>query len=373
MNGHLTIFLRTFTVLFLLHIPITGLAEVEGNCEMCHKFAGIGRYNITESDPDNTDKHIFHINDELFGASYHGKLRCKSCHTGVDKIPHTDAPSVDCATDCHIRDPSVNKAFSHKKIVEDYNKSIHGKEGSKGEDKSGLPVCKDCHTNKAYHAGFEEQVGTKEFLRVCNECHQSKEWTSRFFEHMLYRSLKRRPSREVIKLCSRCHMDTELMAKHNLDYVAGFKETFHAKAISYGDEDVANCLNCHAPYQRGFSPHRIMSAQDEGSPTHHDERLETCRQAGCHMKAKLQFGTGSRVHPSPGKVQLVGRVTGMELTKGDETKLLEDTIFEAKVIGWIVLFYKVLIAGVIGGFIVHRSLDIYAVRREKRIMRLPIE
>ncbi len=47
-------------------------------------------------------------------------------------------------------------------------------------------------------------------------------------------------------------------------------------------------------------------------------------------------------------------------------KLLADTLFEAKVIGWIELFYKVLIAVVIGGFIVHQSMNIYATRREKR-------
>ena len=33
----------------------------------------------------------------------------------------------------------------------------------------------------------------------------------------------------------------------------------------------------------------------------------------------------------------------------------------------IILFYKVLIAAVIGGFILHRSLDIYANRRESRL------
>ncbi|OGT29352.1 MAG: hypothetical protein A2W28_00610 [Gammaproteobacteria bacterium RBG_16_51_14] len=376
MSVYLTMILRTATLLFLLPFSISIMAEVEGNCELCHKFPGIGRYTQTESDPAkdpaHREKFILYIDDELYDASYHGKIHCKGCHIGVDKIPHTDVPKVDCATDCHIRDPSVDKAFSHKKIVDDFRKSVHGVDGSRSEDKSGLPVCKDCHTNKTYHIDIEARVGTEDFLKVCNECHQSEAWTKRFFEHMLYRSLKRRTSREVIKLCSRCHMDAELMAKHNLDYVAGFKETFHAKAISYGDEDVANCLNCHAPYQLGFSPHRIKSARDESSPTHSENKIETCRQAGCHMKAQLKFGAGSRVHPSPGKIQLVGRTTTTKTTTASreaEKKLLADTLFEAKVIGWIILFYKVLIACVISGFILHRSLDIYAARREKRIMR----
>jgi hypothetical protein len=63
-------------------------------------------------------------------------------------------------------------------------------------------------------------------------------------------------------------------------------------------------------------------------------------------------------------IQLVGRTVTTE--EKDAAQVLADTIFERKVIGWIVLFYKVLIALVIGGFIVHRSLDIYAGRRERK-------
>jgi len=345
-------------------LPVSTQAEVEGGCIMCHKLPGIGRYNSTEEDPDNTEKLIYYINDEVFESSYHGKLRCKSCHIDVVQYPHAGVPKVDCATDCHIRDPSVNKPFSHKRIVADFNQSVHGVEGSSGDDKSDLPVCKDCHTNKAYHTEIDDQIGSNEFLEICNECHESEEWTQRFFEHMLYRSLKRRSSREVVKLCSRCHMDPERMEKRDLDVIVGFKETFHAKAISYGNEDVANCLNCHAPYQMGFSPHRITSGIDESSPVYSDNKLENCRQAGCHEKAAAGFAAGGRVHPSPNQAQLIGRVPD---TTEQDIKLLEDTLFEAMVIGWIILFYKVLIAAVIGGFILHRSLDIYANRRESRL------
>ncbi len=364
MKGPRTTLLQVIALNLFLYFPVITLAEVEGNCMMCHKFPGIGRYNKTEDDPNNTDRLIFHINDELFETSYHGKIRCKSCHTGVDKIPHTDAPKVDCATDCHLRDPSVNKAFSHKKIVQDFDNSAHGLAGSRSKDKSGLPVCKSCHNNKTYHVEVKEQVGTEDFLKVCNECHQSKEWTARFFEHMFYRSHKRRPSRVVVALCSSCHADKKLMDKHGLDVVIGFNETFHAKAISYGNEKVANCLNCHAPYRMGFSPHRITSRKDESSPVHRDRKIETCRQAGCHAKALKKFAAGGRVHPSPGAVQVVGRSVATE--EKDTARLLADTLFERKVIGWIELFYKILIACVIGGFIIHRTLEIHADRRERK-------
>ena len=369
MNEYLKDFPSVAMVILLLYLPVTSLAEVEGNCIMCHKMPGLGIYDKSESAQIKGDKLIYYINDRLFDASYHGKLRCKSCHTEVDKYPHTGVPKVDCATDCHIRDPSVNKSFSHKKIVNDFNESIHGEEGTRGLDKNDLPVCKDCHNNKPYHIALYNKVEVEDSVRICHECHQEEAWAGRFFEHMLYRSQKRRASRDIIKLCSRCHMDKEIMDRHELDIVVGFKETFHAKAISYGNEDVANCLNCHAPRQMGFSPHRIKSARDESSSVHHDKKFELCSQAGCHEKAKSSFAAGGRVHPSPGTVQIVGRATAVTIdgiSKEDEKKLLADTIFEAKVIGWIELFYKVLIAVVIGGFIVHQSMTIYATRREKR-------
>ncbi|MCK5498679.1 MAG: hypothetical protein KAI77_05735, partial [Gammaproteobacteria bacterium] len=145
MNEYLKDFPCVAMVILLLYLPVTSLAEVEGNCIMCHKMPGLGIYDKSESAQIKGDKLIYYINDRLFDASYHGKLRCKSCHTEVDKYPHTGVPKVDCATDCHIRDPSVNKSFSHKKIVSDFNESIHGEEGTRGLDKNDLPVCKDCH------------------------------------------------------------------------------------------------------------------------------------------------------------------------------------------------------------------------------------
>ena len=331
---------------------------------MCHKYPGLGRIEKLEGEQGKSIKRLFYINDEVFDSSYHGKIRCKSCHTGVDKIPHTDAPKVNCASDCHIWDPSSNQPFSHRKIVEDFAKSVHGLEGSRTKDKGDLPVCKDCHSNKPYHASVARQVGEKNFLKVCLECHQNKTFVERFYEHMIYRTVKRRPSKEVIKLCSTCHADKKLMDKNDLDIVVGFSATFHAKAISFGNEEVANCLNCHAPYELGFSPHRITSRREENSPISSENKIKTCRQSECHTEAIERFAKGSRVHPSPSRIKLLTGVT--KKTEGKD-ELAIDTAFQTKIIGWIQLFYKVLIAVVIGGLALHRVLDMYATRRENKM------
>lgn len=367
MNAQITIAVMIAKVILLLHFSPVAIAEVEGNCTMCHKYPGLGRIEKSEDNPSKKLKRLFYINNDLFESTYHGKIRCKSCHTGVDKIPHTGAPAVDCATDCHIMDPSSKKSFSHKKIVNDFNNSVHGKKGSSLKDKSDLPVCKDCHNNKTYHATIEKKMDSKHQVTVCHECHESKEFVQRFYEHIIYRTTKRRTSKEVVQLCSTCHADRELMDKARLDTVVGFTATFHAKAIKFGNEDVANCLNCHAPYETGYSPHRIISRREDNSPVNVANRLQTCRQSECHTEATNKFAVGTRVHPSPQQIKFI---TTADEPEAAVKKRIDDPAFQTKVIGWIQLFYKVLIISVVGGLGLHRILDMYALSRERRERRM---
>jgi len=341
-------------VIIGLLIPYPSMGKTEGSCLMCHKYPGFGRIDSTGESNLNEIKHIFYINSDLYEKTYHGDIRCKSCHTNVTKIPHNGVKNVDCATNCHIIEPSSNEAFSHRKIVNDFNTSVHGKEGSDTPHKEDLPVCKDCHSNKTYHAEYEQQQEGMTFLKVCDECHKSSDFTRRFYEHISYRTTKRRSSKEVVKLCSTCHDDKELMDKHELDVVIGFSNTFHAKALFYGNTEVPNCLNCHAPYTLGFSPHRISSSKNSESPTNAENKHLTCSQSGCHIDAAESFASGGYVHPSPEKIK-ISKIIGSQ----------EKTRIQNTLIGWIQMFYKVLIVLVIGGLAFHRLLDFHATRRER--------
>lgn len=342
----------------LLLMPTAAMATDDENCLMCHKYPGLGRYEKDKSKMKAV-KRVFYVNEELFSGSYHGKLRCKSCHEGVEEIPHTGVKRVDCASNCHLKDPSTGRDFSHKAIVQDLRESAHGEEGSRSEHKEDLPTCKDCHNNKNYQNVVKEQVESLKFLKVCLECHESEAWAERFYEHMFYRASTRRSSKQVVALCSKCHADQEKMERHELDVVVGFKDTFHGKAILYGDEDVANCLSCHAPYEMGFSPHRIKSRKTAGSPVHPDMKLETCAQAGCHAGAAAAFADKGKAHPSNIKLTTVGD-EGEALSQAEQE-------FQAWVIEMIKLFYKVLIIAVVGGLGAHRLLDLYATRREHKL------
>ena len=346
-------------------LPLVAFAQeavptaAQDTCLMCHKYAGLGRYE-TLADGRKV-KRVFYVSGELHSASYHARLNCSDCHEGVDKIPHTGAAKVDCAKLCHVVDPSTGRRFTHSHIVEDLRKSAHGFEGSRSADKRDLPTCRDCHSNKPYQLPSRQQVRSLAFIKVCLQCHEEKTWVERFYRHVSYRVSQRRPSREVVALCSKCHANPDMMKRHELDVVIGFQDTYHGKAIVFGDEEVANCLNCHATYALGFSPHRITSGQNPKSPVHPDNKLATCAQAGCHNDATQAFATGSKMHPSLLKV---AQLTSAPAGPVDPAR--REEIFQAQVIEWIKLFYQVLIAVVIGGLGGHRLLDIYAAWRDRK-------
>jgi len=334
-------------------------SEGQDTCLMCHKYPGLGRYEVDAN--KRVVKRVFYVNEDLHKASYHGKLNCSDCHEGVDKIPHTDAKKVDCGKSCHVIEPSTGKVFSHKAIVEDLKKSTHGVEGSRAKNKDDLPACRDCHANKPYQLGFQGQTKSMAFLQVCHQCHEEQAWAERFFRHVNYRASIRRPSAEVVKLCSKCHANPGVMARHKLDVIAGFQDTYHAKAIQYGDVEVANCLNCHAPYALGFSPHRITSKRNKNSPTNADNKRATCSQSGCHIEATKAFATGSKVHISPVKAASL-----MEEAEESADVARNREVFQARILHWIKLFYQILIAAVIGGLGGHRLLDLYATHRDSK-------
>lgn len=349
-------------LLTIMLLPLNSNAEIDDGCMLCHKYPGMGRMDASINSDTNKVKRVLYINSNLYKKTYHGSIHCVSCHTAVTNIPHIDVDKVDCATNCHIIDPSSSKSFSHKKIVDDFNLSVHGRENTDTKYKEDLPVCKDCHSNKAYHVEYESQDKSMIFLKVCEECHESGEFTKHFYEHITYRATKRRSSKEVVKLCSTCHADKEMMEKHDLDSVIGFTNTFHAKALYYGNTDVPNCLNCHAPYQLGFSPHRIASKTNKLSPSNPDNKHKTCSQVGCHEGSVKSFSQGGLVHPSDEKINL------LKLIKPQETdsKSVAQTRLQNTIIYWIEMFYKILITLVISGLAIHRLLDFYSVRRDQK-------
>ena len=351
-------------------------APDEENCLICHRYPSMGRYDETGK------KRIYYINDQLFANSVHGKLRCKSCHVDLDKIPHENVKKVDCSTQCHIKDPSSNRDFSHKNMVEIYQRSVHGQgvidQKRYPEDR---PTCTYCHGNRLYNPyagvwGKSEEL-SKETLARCQGCHTDKNWTKNIYAHFTHRMRRRRSQNEIIQLCTSCHEDEKKMERHGLEAVSTFKDTFHWSLVKYDVQNAPDCITCHVPV--GYTTHEIQPRTNPVSPLYKSNRVKTCSNQGgiqnCHPSATAKFSEG-RVHAYGTKVQL--------MTREDEAKTIakaEDSImlvrarkeisgkevFYYQVLSLIKLLYQLLIAAVIGFMSVHQLLDYHRARKKMKI------
>lgn len=384
MKGKLLSASKTCTVAVIFWLLAVGSAPGSnavadtGNCLLCHRYPSIGRY-----DEEGT-KRVFYVNDKKFAASVHGKLACKNCHVGLDKIPHTDVKKVDCATKCHITEPSTNQEFSHANMVKKFDASVHGR-GSADNPKpfaEDLPTCKYCHNNRMYNP-FQGMWGSSEALSNetlarCIGCHTKEDWAKNFYSHFTHRMRRRRTHTEVVKLCTSCHENREKMARHGLESIETYKDTFHWNLVRYGVQNAPDCISCHVPL--GYSTHDIRPRQDEVSPLHIFNRIKTCSNQGgvqvCHPAATADFA-GGRVHAYGTKAQmLVGNrladYQGIEtarLLERAETELSEADVFHFKVLKLIKLVYKVLIGGTILFMGFHQWLDFLATKRKQKQLK----
>jgi hypothetical protein len=350
------------------------LADTE-NCLLCHRYPNMGRYD------ESGKKRVYFVNAQHYTRSVHGKLKCKNCHVGLDRIPHTDVGKVDCATQCHIKEPSTNQEFSHTNMIQKYETSVHGR-GTPENPKpfpEDLPTCKDCHDNRIYNP-FGGQWGLSaalfnETLARCMGCHTKEKWAQNFYSHFTHRMRQRRTPAEVVRLCTRCHEDQNKMARHGLESIATFKDTFHWTEMKFGVKNAPDCISCHVPL--GYSTHDIRPRTDPISPINERNRVQTCSNQGgvqaCHPTAKAKFAAG-RVHAYGTKAQMLAGLQVEEfedlnldrVLQRAEVDLSPKEIFRFKVLQLIKLLYKVFIGGTIMFMGLHQWLDFLSARRKRK-------
>jgi len=350
-------------------------APDEENCLLCHRYPQMGRYDETGK------KRVFYINENMFANSVHGKLRCKSCHVGLDTIPHTNIEKVDCSTKCHIEEPSTNKEFSHINMIEKYEASVHGKiiNGKIKAYPEDLPTCKYCHTNRMYNPfrsiwGQSEAL-SNETLARCMGCHTEEQWAKRFYAHFTHRMRRRRSQTEIIALCTSCHENREKMARHGLETIETYKDTFHFTQVKYGVENAPDCIDCHVPIN--YSTHYIRPKTDPTSPVYITNRITTCSNQGglkiCHPGAHAEFASG-RVHAYGLKAKIAAHNDKLKLPSQTKDLVAERAqaeienkeVFHYNVLKIIRLFYQILIAVVIGSMVIHQMLDYIRTKRKNQ-------
>jgi hypothetical protein len=360
-------------------------ADVE-NCDLCHKYSGLGRID------ESGKKHLFYVNDSLFQQSVHGKVRCKECHSEIEKYPHTNTKKVDCATVCHLIDPSTGENFSHATMIEKYELSVHGTKDAEGnlkEHAEDLAACIYCHENRIYQPvtglAQKDQGVAQEILDRCLGCHNEEQWARTFYNHFTHRLHQRRTSRRMVELCVSCHEDTERMARHGLTVTGTFHDTFHWQGIKYGDPNAPNCITCHAPV--GYFSHQIMPKNDARSAIHRDNLVRTCANLDglqtCHPSATPSFAQG-KIHPADFKIGVfefkmkgldrLRKITRGEMKPFQEVRAQQPApeeltpldYYQGLILQLIKYFYLMLIGGLISFMILHQVLDYFATRREMK-------
>ena len=99
---------------------------------------------------------------------------------------------------------------------------------------------------------------------------------------------------EVVELCGSCHGNADMMERHDLpNLLKSYMETFHGKALVFGDEKSADCTDCHV--SSGESIHSIHSMNDPKSASHKDNIYKTCSNIDCHPDAEMSLA-GYKAH-----------------------------------------------------------------------------
>ena len=381
----LKIVLISITIAFSFPLVTHTMAADVENCLMCHKYSGLGRID------ESGKKHLFYVNEQSYTHSVHGRLRCKDCHVNIEKFPHVDLEKVDCATECHLVEPSVERKFSHAKMIEDFELSVHGQKDPQGnlkENVEDFPTCIYCHENRILEPILSLEGGmegiAQEILNRCLGCHEDEKWTRTYYSHLTHRLKKRRSSQNMVELCASCHEDEEKMKRHGIEATGTYRDTFHWQAIKYGDENAPNCIDCHAPV--GYLSHEIMPKIDPRSAVYKDNLVSTCSNPfglqQCHIDATPLFAQG-KIHPSGVKATLfdlkLATFEKKEMIKKGELKpfksLLDERAqeeltpmeyYQYLFLRLIKYFYMLLIGGLISFMIFHQCLDYLATRREKK-------
>ncbi len=287
---------KIFSIM-ILNLAFVSVSADELNCLLCHKYKGLSRID------ENGDFKLYYVNEHLYNNSPHSKNTCADCHVSIKEVPHKDVKKVDCATKCHIFEPSSDSKYSHKEVQEILDESIHSKykkDGSLKQNSADYPSCKDCHDQPlirpfAVNGGMQDSI-SKNSISRCKSCHSSGTFAEKFFLHVSTRLQKQRNPKDIIIMCAKCHEDKALQKRHNLsEVINSYKETFHYKLISLGSESAPDCLDCHVV--RGESVHLIESKKSPSSATHDNNKGQTCRSSACHPKANINLA-GFQTHVS---------------------------------------------------------------------------
>jgi cytochrome b subunit of formate dehydrogenase len=399
MNVRLLCVLGLFAL--LLATPFAGAQEDE-DCFMCH-----GEADISKELEDGSHISLY-VDQAIYEHSIHADMGCVGCHEDIEEVPHDENlkhvecgnchddvaeeyneslhgvelrngdPDVALCDDCHGKhnilpasaplsmvnpanlpatcgkchnDPALVKKhmISVRSPSDSYLKSTHSRSirGGKNVDAA---TCNDCHGthNLLPSQDNDSMVNRLNLPETCGKCHPEKsaEFKNSIHGKALAAGIPDAPTctdchgehdiegasedssgvnRQAVSrsTCPRCHDNEEIMDKYGIqaNRQASYMDSYHGMASAAGSEVVASCTSCHGE-------HDILPSSDPASTTHLGNIAETCSQ--CHPDAGPNFAKG-KIH-------------------------LMDTDPSQKALGIVRLVYLLLIAGTIGGMVLHNTL-----------------
>ena len=294
--------------LILLIITITQVMAAERHpdpdgCFSCHALKGLDYID------DEGVLRSASIDQSHYYSSLHGSVPCKDCHREIQNFPHkVENGEVDCAASCHVEEPSGAEAYTHKKVVDEFQSSVHGKGWTKGltggnrleESKNeAVPSCRSCHSNEPYIRQEDMPKFKESFAHIdteCGSCHQGEVWLNQFGGHILRRFIGSRwDKKDKNRMCNNCHADHDRMATVEIeDSESGEKQkvgprfvlasdsyamSLHGRLLKSGVEQGASCIDCHSP--EGYH-HGVMRDEELLASTHPNNIAKTCAAEGCH-------------------------------------------------------------------------------------------
>lgn len=220
--------------------------SIDKACLACHTDRAVGeRYGLPGP------KVIEAYEQSVHGMALHksglmGSATCPDCH-GNHRILPGDQPR----SGTHRQNIPTLCGKCHPGILEQYEKSIHGKGMRAGIAES--PVCTDCHGEHTItkHDDPAGKVSAKNIPKTCAACHENLAIASRY-----------------------------ALPKKRL---TSYMDSFHGVALEYGMTKVANCASCH-----GF--HDVLPSSDPASAVHRENLPKTCGK--CHPNAGPNFAKG---------------------------------------------------------------------------------
>lgn len=319
-------------------------------CLDCHDNPGLG------IDFASGERLPLYVDGQVFQESVHGgRLSCDACHPSQTTYPHPplrvenhrdyvlgyyqvcgrchfdnyaktldsvhydvlaegrkEAPT--CA-DCHgshdVTPPDEPRSriaercsTCHESVYEEYSESVHGG-ALLGEDNPDVPVCTDCH-------GVHEIENPEQpAFRLGS-----------------------------VDICAQCHSDEERMSKYGIstNVLKTYLDDFHGKTFTFYERESSQvwletpvCTDCHGV-------HDIVQVESPDSPVLKANLLSTCQR--CHPDAGPNFPSAWLSHYEP-------------------------TLSRAPLVFAVRWFYRLLIPFIIGGLMLHITLDVWRLARNR--------